>query len=126
MNVRLSRPVLCPICRHEMGKHEMKEGGFRCPGCGEWLQIDTDRAYGIAKAALWGFAVTLMITAFAGFPLHKIIFWTVGVSLGISVVVGAIGGWFFPKLSGRASLHTRGNLSILPPDDTTEGKNTPR
>ena len=108
-----------------MGKGDMNRYGFRCPGCGEWLHVDSDKAYGVAKIALWGFVLALFVTAFGGLSVRWIIFWTVGVSFGISVVGGAVGGWFFPKLSRGVVPKGKVSLSILPRDDPPKDNNPP-
>jgi len=92
MKIRLVRPILCPLCGYRMGRGDMRPSGFRCPGCGEWLHVDTDGIYTIAKLAAWGYILAFCVTAIAGLPWRTILVWTLGVPTAIGVVGSFVGG----------------------------------
>jgi len=117
MKIRLVRPIVCPLCGYRMGKGDMHRYGFRCPGCREWLHLDTDGTYAIVKVALWAYIVAFFVTLLAGLSWRAILAWTVGVPLTITVVGSFIGGWFRPKLARGAVPRGSASLRITPPDE---------
>ena len=100
-----------------MGKGDIHLHGFRCPGCGEWLHVDTDAIYPVAKMAAWGYILAAWITVIAGLTWREILVWTLGVPTTIAIVGNLIMGWFWPKLARGAVTRGKVSLRITPPDD---------
>lgn len=91
--------------------------GFRCPGCGEWLHIDTDYVYTILKPVGWAYIITLLVTLAAGLSWWAVLAWSVGAPFAIGGVVACIRGWFWPKLARGAVPRGKVSLRVTPPDE---------
>jgi hypothetical protein len=117
MKPRLVRLILCPLCGYRMGKGDIRPNGFRCPSCGEWLHVDTDASYTIAKIAAWAYILAFWITAIAGLTWRGILLWTLGLPTAIIIAGNFIMGWFCPKLARGVVPRGKVSLRVTPPDD---------
>jgi hypothetical protein len=117
MKLRLIRPILCPLCGFRMGKGDMHINGFQCPGCAEWLHIDTDDIYTIAKPVAWAYIISFFVTLSVGLSWWAVLAWSVGAPLALGGVVAFIRGWFWPKLARGAIPRGKVSLRVTPPDD---------
>ena len=121
------RKPKCPVCRREVAKAFIRRTTFPCPNCDAPLRIpQLNRSVLAAALVVFGFSAAILIPYTLGLRENALIAAAIVLlapcGIGLGLVLGAVLGYFFPRLEKDPGWQDGEILHIVPPPGPSKGR----